>query len=455
MTDGVQKPTAKDLAAVSDQLPAPREAGDLDICVQAEGVLVAGDPTDIEAYVERIRGLAGNAVDVIGADKASLGNAAGLAAGAASFLGQSAKFVQLHPDSVKAIQKGQLIPGTDGFYRMMTRGADKKFVSQLQWKQANLTPTRMMSLQMVAVQLALRTAIAEVEQSVQRVEGKVEEVLRLAHANRAGDVLGDRVTIDRMVAYLDKHGSFSDADWDAIATIGPSLNRTVEQLRHHGDRTLKSFDPTKPIQDRAEFIVRAVEGNQLGETLSLLVVAQESLYKWQRLRLARVEATQPEHLQQVLDDARDMLTRQLAEDGALFQRARDILDAVAKTEAIDGFRFWSVQGLERDLPLLRADLDRFAKARRAQLAEWQEFKAPTAREAASAAIDMASETATAALNAASNTATLALGAASEGIDRLSGFFGRTRDKTRALRRDKESAPDDVAEAPSDLPREPR
>ena len=294
MTDGVQKPTAKDLAAVSDQLPAPREAGDLDICVQAEGVLVAGDPTDIEAYVERIRGLAGNAVDVIGADKASLGNAAGLAAGAASFLGQSAKFVQLHPDSVKAIQKGQLIPGTDGFYRMMTRGADKKFVSQLQWKQANLTPTRMMSLQMVAVQLALRTAIAEVEQSVQRVEGKVEEVLRLAHANRAGDVLGDRVTIDRMVAYLDKHGSFSDADWDAIATIGPSLNRTVEQLRHHADRTLKSFDPTKPIQDRAEFIVRAVEGNQLGETLSLLVVAQESLYKWQRLRLARVEATQPE-----------------------------------------------------------------------------------------------------------------------------------------------------------------
>ncbi|MDF2829654.1 MAG: hypothetical protein K0R01_2937 [Mycobacterium sp.] len=417
-------------------LPAViQPSGEIAVSIQAEGLLVAGDPTEVEAYVERIRGVVGHAVDVSGVDRASLGNTAGLAAGAASFLGQSAKFVQLHPDSVKAIQKGQLIPGTDGFYRMMTRGADKKFVSQLQWKSANLTPARMMSLQMVAVQLALKSAIAEVEESVRRVEGKVEEVLRLAHANRSGDVLGDRVTVDRMVVYLDRHGSFSDADWDAIAGIGPALNRTVEQLRHHADRTLKSFDPTKPIQDRAEFIVNAVDNNQLGETLSLLVVAQESLFKWQRLRIARVETTQPQHLQQVLDDARDLLARQLAEDGALFQRARDIFEAVAKTEAIDGLRFWSVGNLDRSLPALREDLDRFAKARRAQLQEWSEFKAPTAFEGASAAVDLVGDTATKGLEAASGAATLALGAASEGIDRISGFFGRSREKSKVRRQD--------------------
>ena len=423
-------PTSSDDS--SEDLPAvvPHE-GEVAVSIQPEGLLVAGDPSEIDAYVERIRGVAGHAVDVIGVDKAALGNATGLAAGAASFLGQTAKFVQLHPDSVKAIQKGQLIPGSErGFYRMMTRGADKKFVSQLQWKQAHLTPTRMMSLQMVAVQLALKSAIAEVEASVQRVEGKVEEVLRLAHASRSGDVLGDRVTIDRMVAYLDKHGSFSDADWDSIAGIGPALNRTVEQLRHHADRTLKSFDPTKPIQERADFIVKAVEGDQLGETLSLLVVAQESLFNWQRLRLARVEATQPEHVQQVLDDARDLLARQLVEDAALFQRAREILEAVAKTEAIDGFRFWSVQGLQRSLPALRDDLDQFGKARRAHLQEWQEFNGPSPRDAANAAVDAAGKAAGAALGVASNGATLALGAASNGIGKLGGLLGRARSKVR-------------------------
>jgi hypothetical protein len=409
--------------------------GELAVSMQADGLLVAGDPADVEAYIERIRGSASHAVNVIGIDKASLGNATGLAAGAAAFLGQSAKFVQLHSESLKAVQKGQLIPGTDGFFRMMTRGVDKKFVSQLQWKPANLTPTRMVSMQMMAVQLALKTAIAEVEESVQRVEGKVEEVLRLAHANRSGDVLGDRVTIDRMVSYLERHGSFSDADWDSIAGIGPALNRTVEQLRHHADRTLRSFDPTQPIQDRADFIVRAVEGDQLGETLSLLVVAQDSLFKWQRLRLARVEATQPHHVQQVLEDAQDLLKRQMVEDGALFQRAREILEAVAATKTIDGFRFLSVQGLQRDLPILRADLDRFAEARRAQLHEWAEFSAPSPWEAASAAVDRVSETASAALETASETATLALGAASEGIERLGGLLGRARQKSKTWRND--------------------
>lgn len=406
------------------------EDGELVVSVQPEGLMVAGDRSAIAAYIEQIQGFAGRAIDVVGVDKAMVGNATGLAAGAAAFLGQSARFVQLHPESVKAIRKGNLIPGTDGFFRMMTRGADKKFVSQLQWKPTYVNPAKMMSLQMIAVQLALKTAIAEVEESVQRVEGKIEEVLRLAHANRSGDVLGDRVTIDRMAAYLDRHGSFSDADWDSIAGIGPALNRTVEQLRHHADRTLQSFDPKKPIQDRAEFIVKAVEGNQLGETLSLLVVAQESLFKWQRLRLARVEATQPEHLQQVLDDARDLLSRQLVEDDALFQRAKAILEAVAKTEAIDGFRYWSVQGLQRAVPLLRGDLERFAKARRAHLLDWQEFQAPTPIEAASAALDRITD-----------TANLALEAASERIDRLSGVFSRARDKARVWR--KEGSGDDT------------
>ena len=441
--DPIVPPHVEDAPDLSPAVAA--EPGEIAISVQPEGLLVAGDQTDVEEYVERIRGVVGRAADVAGVDKASLGNSAGLAAGAMAYLGQSAKFVQLHPESVKAIQKGQLIPGTDGFYRMMTRGADKKFVSQLQWKNANLTPARMMSLQMVAIQLALKSAIAEVEESVRRVEGKVEEVLRLAHANRSGDVLGDRVTIDRMVAYLDRHGSFSDADWDAIAGIGPSLNRTVEQLRHHADRTLKSFDPTRPIQDRAEFIVNAVQNNQLGETLSLLVVAQESLFKWQRLRLARVEDTQPEHLQQVLDDARDLLARQLTEDGALFQRAKEIVEAVGKTEAIDGLRFWSVSDLERSLPALRADLDQFAKARRAQLHEWSEFKAPTAMQGASAAVELAGDTASKGLEAASGAASAALEAASEGIDRISGFFGRTRDKAKVLRQQK---PNDNSAGPS-------
>lgn len=431
---------------VGDLATGMAAQGEIVVSVQPEGLLISGDAGDVEAYIDRIRGVTGRVVDTVGIDKTTLGDATGLAAGAAAFLGQSAKFVQLHPESMEAIRNGRLISGTDGFYRMMTRGADGKFVKQLQWKQTNINPARLMSLQMVAVQLALTSAITAVEESVKRVEGKVEEVLRLAHANRSGDALGDRTTIDRMTAYLDRHGSFSDADWDSIAAIGPALNRTVEQLRHHADRTLRSFDPNKPIKGRAEFIVSAVQNGHLGETLSLLVVAQESLFKWQRLRLARVEATQPEHLQQVMDDARDLLARQLREDGALYQRAHEVLTAVAKTDALDGLRIRSVRWLERDLPVLRADLDRFASARRSQVEEWQVFEAPSPKDAASAAIERVGESASVALNTASKGTTIAVEAAGQGIQQLGSFIGRARDNGMALRRRQsagaeESSPD--------------
>lgn len=130
------------------------------------------------------------------------------------------------------------------------------------------------------------------------------------------------------------------------------------------------------------------------------------------------------------------MSRQLVEDEALFQRAREILEAVAKTEAIDGFRFWSVHGLQRSLPTLREDLDRFGKARRTQMQEWQAFNAPSARDAANAVVERVGDTATAALGVAGDTAHLALSAASEGIAKLGGLLGRARDKSKVRRREK-------------------
>lgn len=389
----------------------PMTQGEIVISVQPEGLLVGGDPGVVESYLSRLRETAGRAMRVTGIDKASVGNAAGIMSGAASLLTESGKFVQLHPDSVQALKVGRWIPGTDGFFRMTTTTSDGTFLQQLQWAPASVGPTQMMSLQMVAIQVALKAAIAEVEEAVRRVEGKVEEILQLAEASRAGDVLGTHLTLRRAVEFLDKHGSLTDADWDAVAGLGPTLNVTVEQLRGHVNRLLDSFDKNLPVQDRAEKLRRAVDGNRLGETLSLLVVAEESLYKWQRLRLARVEATEPQHLQRVIDDARDLLAHQLEEDGNLYRRAKDSLDHFAKPEAIEGFRFFSVRELSKQRSKLREELDRFAEARRHQVEEWEAVDTPSVLDAAAAVVDTAME-----------SASKAVGSAGHGLVRFSEYL---------------------------------
>lgn len=394
-------------------LPVPISPGEIVVSEQPEGLLVGGDPDAVESYLTRLREQAGHAVRVIGVDAASAGNATGLLAGAAALFGQSGKFVQLHPDSVTALKVGQAIPGTDGFFRMMTRGTDGKILQQLQWKPTAISPQRLMSMQMIAVQLALKTAIADVADSVQRVENKVGAVLQLAQADRAGDVLGDNVTITRQLDYLEKHGSLPDTYWESIAGLGPSLNATVEGLRNHVRRVLDTLDPQHSVQDRADKLRAALVDSLIGETLSLLVVAEESLYKWQRLRLTRIEATEPAHLPQVFEHTRELLAYQLTEDGKLYQQAHQVIDAIAKTDALDGFRFWAVDQLAADRDTLQGALDDFARARRHQVDAWKEMDTPGVREAVDAAVELAKP-----------VADQAIAAAGRGWRSLSGFVAK-------------------------------
>ncbi|OBF12191.1 hypothetical protein A5730_04765 [Mycobacterium sp. ACS4054] len=344
-----------------------------------QGLLLGGDPAAVESYLTRLRAVGGQGMRVAGIDGASL--VARRLAGLASLLAESATYVELHRDAVDALRDGNLVPLTEGVFRMTT-GADPG----LQWQPAVLGAEAMMSAQMLAVQVALKSAVAQVEDAVRRVEDKVEAVLEVARAQRAGDVLGNNLTISRMVDSLEKYGSLPDAYWDSVAVLGPALNVTVEQLRNHVRRILASFDHELPVQQRAGKLRNAFEDNRLGDALSLLVVAEESLHKWQRLNLARIESTQPEQLLRAIDEARELVDHHLREDIEIYESAKEILDRFATTAAIDGFRFRAVRELCRQRGALRDEFDRFAEARRHQVEAWEDFHIPSVFDAAVAAL---------------------------------------------------------------------
>jgi hypothetical protein len=373
---------------VSD-VSATTDTDEVIVSLQDEALLLGGDPAAVESYLTRLRAIAGQAMRVAVIDGASLANAASRLAGLTSLLADSGKYVQLHSDSLNALKDGDLIPGSDGFFRLTTLAEGGPFLAQLQWRPAVLGPEAMMSAQMIAVQMALKYAIAQVEDAVRRVEDRVELVLEVARAQRAGDVLGNNLTISRMVDSLEKYGSLPDAYWDSVAVLGPALNVTVEQLRNHVVRILASLDHTLAVQHRAEKLRNANDDNRLGDALSLLVVAEESLHKWQRLNLARIESTQPEHLLRAIDEARELIDHHLREDVHIYRNAKEILDRFAKPEAIDGFRFLSVRELAKHSCALRDELDNFAEARQHQVETWEDFHIPSLLDAAYATIEAA------------------------------------------------------------------
>ncbi|MCV7309988.1 hypothetical protein H7J89_05035 [Mycobacterium paraffinicum] len=355
------------------------------VSLHDEALLLGGDPAAVESYLTRLRATAGHAMRVAGIDSASLANAA--IAGLATLLADSGKYVQLHRDTVEALKEGNLVPLSDGFFRLTTGADAGELLAQLQWRPELLGPEVMLSAQMIAVQMALKSAVAEVEDAVRRVEDKVEAVLDVARAQRAGDVLGTSLTISRMVDSLDKYGSLPDAYWDSVAMLGPALNVTVEQLRNHVSRILTSFDHELGVQQRAGKLRNAISENRLGDTLSLLVIAEEALHKWQRLNLARIEAKEPEQLLRAIDEARELVDHHLHEDLDIYRSAKEVLDRFGKTAAIDGFRFWAVRELAKQRGALRDELDRFAAARQHQVDTWEDFHIPSVLDAALATLE--------------------------------------------------------------------
>ncbi|WP_032364438.1 hypothetical protein [Rhodococcoides fascians] len=351
------------------------------VSVQPEGVLVAGDVDAVEGYLACIKDLAGDAVQVAGIDKASLTSAAAVAGGLTTTASQHGQFVRLSPESLKMLQSYKVLPGAGGYNRMTVVDASNKFRGQMQWKSVSVAPTRALGLQLLAVQIALQTAVQSVTDAVERVQGSVDKILLLAQAALVGDVVGNHAALSRIAKTHAETGALPTADWDSIASLGPALQVGIERLREHAKRTVAGFDASKPVQDRASYLKNAVEDKRLGETLQLLVIAEQSLYLWQKMRIERVRATEPEHVQTVVDSASALLREHFERDGELLLHSRGALATYAAIKPLEIVRWMSTKDLKRDMTSLRKDLDEFANARGSQVAGWIEHEDPSVSDA--------------------------------------------------------------------------
>ncbi|GAD82888.1 hypothetical protein [Nocardia asteroides] len=365
-----------DLAKTDANPLAEEEDPSLAVVVEPEGLLVAGDPEAVESYLERLKSHGVELYHIAGVTPGSATGAASLSAGLGVLRAQHGTFVKLRPQDAAKMSKFGVMPGNGGYHRMSLTDGAGKIRAQLQWKPVSLAGTKALSLQMTIATVALQTAIAEATAAVERVEGKVEQVLDLVKASTSGDVLGQHAALIRIVRAFDESGVFPAADWDAIASLGPAAEVVVERLRAHIRSTLDGFDAGKPVQQRAEYLRDALEANRLGAALDLLVVAEDSLYQWQRLRIERVRNTEPQLLEPVIDGARAMLAEHLAADGRLLLQAREQLAHYAAIRPLEIARKISGSRLKRDMAQLKADLDGFAAARRSQVAGWQEHEDP-------------------------------------------------------------------------------
>ena len=281
------------------------------------------------------------------------------------------------------IGKGGLIPAKGGYFRPTTVGPGGSFAGQITWKPTSLTPQRIASVQMIAIQVAITSALADVEKSIARVEGKGDDLLALAKAEVIGDVVGTHAYLGRLTDEVERNDALPTSDWEAVAALGPAIEQGLERIRAYVRATTAKLDPSASLSSRATTVETVAKDDRLGEAMHLLTIAEQTYLRWQNLRLRRVVDTEPQHREAVHRSVRAALAGQAHLDIELWDQIYQRLNGFEAVQPLEIGRFRSVAKLTENTRKLQADLDDFRRTRAQQIRDWERLDAPGVRDAIS------------------------------------------------------------------------
>lgn len=308
-----------------------------------EGVLVAGTPEDVKALVAALTALGGVRVaasPVAPADALAV-FLTGYADGATS-----GQYIRFTDDSMALLEKHGAVPNGKGGFHSLVRD-DAGIVGNLEWVASGAGTERALAFQSAAVGLALRTAVKSVEAAVTRVEDKVDQVVGLMRAERLGNVLGDRRTLDRLVDHLDAGDPLTATDWSSIASLGPTISRDLERIRAHLRTQIEEVDGSWRPRERASEADHLLAKGMLTETLGVLLLAEHNHSQWQRLRIQRIADAEPENLEAAVRQAKAAMQEHLAADQEFLTLFASVQEQLFEPRDLDGLAVIQSRRLSR------------------------------------------------------------------------------------------------------------
>ena len=269
------------------------EGAGVEIVQTGRGVLLSGNSAEVATMVTDFARIAPDGARSISA--ADLGMGAGAAYG---FYKTHQQYFQVSARALQPLKDHGALPAGDGQYnRSFVMDAAKKFAGNLDWKKVHIGPEQALSIQTATATLALRAAIKDVVTAIERVEGKVDELVKLVRAERLGSAIGDRRTLESALDLLHSTATITTTDWTAIGPLGPEIARDIERLRAH--ITLKLTD----VKSGALVRTRVDEAEELSEQLlresmALLVVPSTTTDSGSNCEWPTCENTSPRISQQ-------------------------------------------------------------------------------------------------------------------------------------------------------------
>lgn len=329
------------------------------------GILVQGPTNATRAVIDQLLGPdlqpaeSRSSVSLQGASDVAALAAAGVAVAATA-----GEYLRLTPASLAKVQQFGEQLDSGGALRGYVRDGGK-FAGQLSFEPVSLAAEQALALQTAAVSLALRSAIANVQQTVDEVKDKVESIKIALDSRLLGDVIGTYRDLDRVVSATNERGRLLQADWQGTASTRSQIYRDLEALRAKVSMLADALSMDLSVPKRAGKLEEyARERGNLADMLQLILVAEQSLHLYEYLRLQQVRLQEPDHVASAVSDARASLTQQQELDEQLVETVRAAIERVRRVDEFEIHHILSKGDLDEAARSLHAAVAAFAEASR-------------------------------------------------------------------------------------------
>ncbi len=340
----------------------PEEDDAILVNIDEFGIFVQGQQDIVERGIDRLLGEAD--VAPTSRMRLTLSDLAAVGATGAALAATSGEYLRLTADSLAKVGAlGAQFDASGALRGYVLDGG--KFAGQLTFEPVSLVAEQALALQTAAVSLALRSAIANVQKAVERVEGKVDKINRHLDSRLRGDIIGTYRHLAAVVAATQDRGHLLDVDWDSVSGTRALTARDLDTLRAFV-RT-KAGEVTRELNvpdRRARFRQFNDETGNVRDLLELILVAEQSVHLYEYLRLQQVRQREPEHISSALADARASLVAQHVLDEELVEA---LVAAVERGRGIDPLeihRVLSKNGLDKQVTIFHGLIREFASATR-------------------------------------------------------------------------------------------
>lgn len=200
-------------------------------------------------------------------------------------------------------------------------------------------------MQTVAVTLALRSAIANVQEAVERVEGKVDRINQVLSARLKGDVIGTYRELLRVVTTTSKNGFLLSEDGMGSLRCDSRSARTLRRCGRSSTSRLATLSADKSVPKReARLESFASESGHVADVLSLIVVAEKSLQLFEYLKIQAVQSRDPALVSGLVQEVRAAMEARRTRDEELVQVLRAAIERVRLIEPLEVHRIFSKKG---------------------------------------------------------------------------------------------------------------